>query len=270
MSRSATQIVFALALGACGGERTAHPAQEPPQPELKPTTPPLAAPAQPTAFMPFACPSPTEGTGTAADMLLRATDLRLSREVDYLAIVELRAGERLVLGERGTVCSGASDQATCHKAVSTLEAELPRPEKKVCLAQICTGLVYVLTTQGDVASVARGVDEVRTMLGPIDSPREAWLLAQVALGATTHACGDAELSAYRPLATGGYELRERAFTQRCRPVEKSEIVYRVDDTSQRTVETKVLSSEGWCMEEVPVSTSEEPKKARAKKPTRSR
>lgn len=267
MIRSAAHIMFALALVACGSERTAPPAQDPPQPEPKPTTPGQVPPVPPAAFMPFACPSASDGTGTPADILLRATDLRLSREVDYLAIVELRAGVKLVLGERGTVCAGASDEATCRQAVSKLEDELPRPEKKECLAQICTGLVYVLTTQGDAASVVHSVDELRTLLGPIDTSREAWLLAQVALGATPHACGDAELSAYRPLQTGGYELRERAFTQRCRPVEKSEIIYRVDDSSQRTVEKTVLSSEGWCMEDV-VGTSEKPKQGRATKPAR--
>jgi len=90
--------------------------------------------------------------------------------------------------------------------------------------------------------------ELSELLGSIDTPDEAWLMAMFSAKAVWPVCDQPEISAYRR-QSATFELRERRFTNRC-PRTSSETIYRVGvDGSVTASKPSVVSIvEGGCVE----------------------
>lgn len=181
-------------------------------------------------FAAFPCaPGSTGDSPPELELRHRGDALRPVLELDYLAVrrlVRTTWSQLASIAQRGTACERATQPAACIAALEQLDARFANEEGARCPGLECPGFTYVLTTRGDEAAVWSTPAELRRLLGPIDTPAEAWLMAQVAVRAGPYLCGEDEFAAHRSVA-GGFELRERRYTRACHPVELSEIVYRV-------------------------------------------
>lgn len=244
--RDGALVVGLVLLGACG---EASPPVAP-VPAVAPEVPaPQPQPVQPAApvFAAFPCPPPSaDDARERTEIAFRAAALQPAFEADYLSV---RRDDKppQAMAERGSACAGAADAAACTRALEQLEKQFAKSAPK-CEQLDCAGAVYVLTTRAGEPRLWSKPEEVRELLGAIDTAAEAWLVAQVALGAMPYLCGDADVSAQQA-TPAGFELRERRYTKRCKPAELSELVYRVasDGVAQAVSRTVVQSDPTACM-----------------------
>lgn len=122
---------------------------------------------------------------------------------DYLALRRLevsvptaRDGDigLVTMAERGTLCGGASDGAACKKSYGRLESDAP-----------WSPLVFF--TRGDKVGIVRSHGGAMTLLGTIDSPEEAFYVAQ--LGGFRFTCTGDNAAGYRAV-DGGFEIVTQA------------------------------------------------------------
>jgi hypothetical protein len=228
---------------------------EPPAPVAPAKAPAPALPAprpeptEPPAFAALPCPPPgADDALERTEPVFRAAALKPAFEADYLSVRrQVPSAPRQTLAQRGNPCVGAVDAAECTRGLERLEQRFVATAAK-CERLDCAGAVYVLTTRAGEPRLWSKAEELPTLLGAIDTPAEAWLVAQMALGALPYLCGDAEFSAQRA-TPAGFELRERRYTQRCRPAELAEFVYRIasDGSAQQLSRTVVHSDPTACM-----------------------
>lgn len=130
-------------------------------------------------------PTCTDGSWQAAE------GLSLQGAHDYVGVLEYQgfAPEAWVIDEDGTPCAGASDAAACEASRADILAN--------------TYGRYVLTTTGDVARAHDSDEEMRELLGPIDTPSEA--LLRVWQSGYNVRCDDLSRSGVREVE-GGYEV----------------------------------------------------------------
>jgi hypothetical protein len=193
-------ILSAVVAAACAHSSTVAPSDEP--------------------FHAFACP---KDEAKAARSFGDALELAL--DVDSLEVISHGGGhDQLTVAAHGTKCSGATDLAAC-------EAELARQKLAWAEAQPacddCNGAILVITTRKDEIALWALPEQALTLLGAIDTPTDAWLLMMARTGYSTYACGDSTSSGYRALPQG-FELLRREWVSTCRPIERVEIVERVD------------------------------------------
>jgi hypothetical protein len=167
-------------------------------------------------FHAFACPADETKAARAF-----GEALELALDVDSLEVISHGGGHnQLTVAERGTKCSLATDLAAC-------EAELAR--QKLTWAEAlpacadCNGAILVITTRKDEVALWAEPEQLLTLLGPIDTPTDAWLLLMARTGLSTYSCSDAASSGYRA-SPQGFELLRREWISTCRPIERVEIV----------------------------------------------
>jgi hypothetical protein len=238
MSQRVIMCIVAALLSGCGGARQASSPE--PQPDQPQPAQQVVAP-QPFAELP--CHPKTGGEhGYQYELAARAQRLKLADPVDYLAVKRVSGKEAFTLAETGTACAGASDVAACRAALAALE-QARAPASSPCDHFRCEERAYALTTRGGDAKLWLTQGEIYALLGPIDTPSDAWLMMQAERDASPYLCGDIESSAAREV-DGGYELRERRYTSNCRPLEMIELIHRVGhDGSVRLLERNVLRHE---------------------------
>jgi hypothetical protein len=241
-----------LASSACSpGARDAAPAAAPAAPRATP----------PPAFTKFPC-APGSGGDAPPDLELRhrGDALHPALELDYLAVrrlVRAKNGDAPALGgsaaadwsqlasiaQRGSPCAGAMQADTCKQALEQLDARFANDPGALCTGVECPGFTYVVTSKGDEVAAWSTPAELERLLGAIDTPSEAWLMAQVAAHAGPYLCGEDEFAAQRTVA-GGFELRERRYTSSCHPLELGETIYRVSaEGAVKTSPRSVVRSE---------------------------
>lgn len=216
-------LLIVLACSACAGG--------PEYVSGAPTTAQRAAVETPArAFAAFPCaPGASGDSPPELELRHRGDALLPAIAVDYLVVrrlVRTSWSQLASIAQRGEPCTRARRADVCRDELERLDAQFSAHPSASCPGLECPGFSYVLTTDGDRAAAWSTAPELRRLLGPIDTASEAWLMAQVAERAGPYLCGDAEFAAQRPIP-GGFELRERRFTRHCRPLELSEIVYRV-------------------------------------------
>jgi hypothetical protein len=178
-------------------------------------------------------------------------DLNLASPADYVGLYEtdglqgpVEAGAAPVirmLQERGTPCSGATDEAACLAALEAATIGLS-------LEQSCGGPPYacqhfVLTTSGDTARLWTP-DDYPELLGTIDTAEEARLLTNdlTFTGRWVAACSSVRATA------SGYDVVGTRMTQDCAPIVSMREHVHVDpDGTVTLVRTNVASVTGGCV-----------------------
>ncbi len=210
------------------------------------STNPAAQAAKPTPspFAAFPCPA----GGAQLDAKQRGAALHIAQAVDYASVRWMAADTAESLGEVGEPCAGAKDRPACQQKLAEAIKSTELGKKKCTEQQICEELVYAVVTTKDDVRMLRAGEDFQQLLAPIKSVEAAWLLAQVKLGASPYLCNSEDFAAQRAIE-GGYELRERRYTKRCDPQEKTEFVYRVMSSgaaevlSRRVVESTPVGCE---------------------------
>jgi hypothetical protein len=211
----------------------------------KPSTPP-----PPAELVAMKCDPRIGGDNDPIhELRARGKRLALAIPVDYLAVKRVVPWEMgpLTYAERGRPCAGAADESACQKALLELEKR-SAPAPVPCPAELaCPERMYVITTHGATPQLWSSAEQLRQLLGPIDTADDAWLIAQAAEHLPPYSCADVETSAVRVVA-GGYELRMRQCTKNCEPIEYTEHTYRVDrDGTVHHLGTRIVSSEPGCV-----------------------
>jgi len=221
------RLIFTLSavLGSCTPEK---PSASAPVPEVQKKT------ADSAQFKPFLCK--------------RNEQILPSAEVDYLDVRRVVHDSGLSIVMHGKPC-GATQAASCMSQLKELEHAPPpsAPDLSACPNRLCPEVVYALATQGDRAFRVESTDDLRTLLGTVDTPTEAWLLAMSNSRVGGLSCDDAETAGYRE-ERPDFVLRMRWFSQTCEPIEKSEALFRVASTGQVTMtDRRTVSSEPGCV-----------------------
>jgi len=181
------------------------------------------------------------------ELRARASRPTITIEADYLIIKRVRAYDTATVAERGEACTGATSKSACQSVLGELE-RTGAPTAQPCPVSgdgDCPERMYVLTTHGDTPQLWSSPEQIRQLLGPIDTADDAWLLAQAVNHVPHYMCGDRDFSAIRADADG-YELRERQYTSRC-PVELTEYRHRVNrDGTVRRLGSAVVDNEPGC------------------------
>ena len=239
-ARGAALVAAAIAWLGCSGGPSSLP-QPPPKPA--PSLPP-------TDFAGMECDPRVGGDHDPLhELRARGDRLALAIPVDYLVVKRVvpweTTGETCAV--RGEPCAGAPDDGACQRALHELEKK-SAPAAVPCPGGLsCPERMYVITTRGATPQLWSSAEQLRQLLGPIDTVDDAWLLAQAAEHLPPYVCGDAETSAARAVGSG-YELRERRYTKNCDPIELTEHTYRVErDGAVRPLGSRVVRSEPGCV-----------------------
>jgi hypothetical protein len=171
-------------------------------------------------FEAFSCPPSTEEPSTSLHLVER---LKLRTSAPYVSVRRVTVDSiRILVSEKGSPCGDATDRDDCQKRLEMLHrAQMPLS----CDAPPCPGEFYATTADGDSIRLWRKPQEMTDLLGSIDTPEEAWLLAQATTSIGPYACGDSEFSAFRIRKDGAIELRQKTMTRACDPLQYSEARY---------------------------------------------
>jgi len=152
---------------------------------------------------------------------ISARGLRPARRYDYLAVRHVTdfgsaEGDESwtrtnfeVVSEAGVACATATTPM-CHRKV----AHHPQSLQPTSCLQICSE-TSVVTTVGNEVRRWTGLDELRALLAPIDTPHEALLLVEAA--GYDLACNDPERTSVRA-AGNGYVVTATKLTAICAPI----------------------------------------------------
>jgi hypothetical protein len=214
------------------------------------------APAQPSARSSLSCP---EGASSP----IRASGLRPARKLDYLAVRQVLGSpsgdgpERWsrtdfqVVSEVGTPCATATSGA-CRQMV----AYHPEPMRASSCVQLCSE-TSVVTTAGNEVRRWAGLEELRLLLGPIDTPDEALLLVE----ATGYdlACNDPARTTVHAVSDG-FVVTATRLTALCAPVVTTRFTLHVSrQGALRILGSKEISrDESICIGRVPEGLSSTP------------
>ena len=216
-------VSYALlgSLSACGG---ATGIETGPGSAGSTTTSPTSIPDSGTVPAKEPPPASSETLlGCSSDGESQFERMRLARDFDYLAIhMRYRPGDARVLSssEWGVPCATASDPVTCRQA---LDAAGPREDSpwRHC-TQACV-LSSVVANVGDEVLLFDSADTLPVLLGPIDTPQEAALLANAS--GYTAACDQLR---YEPEADG-FRLVTAEMVDLC-PIKYAELTLQVSST----------------------------------------
>jgi hypothetical protein len=131
----------------------------------------------------------------------------------------------------GSPCAGAKDREQCVARLDALRTETEASLR--CSTHACKegNSTYGLLTRGDRVEVLRTPAAFRALLGPIDTPVDAWLMLMAQRALPPLQCDSPEYSTHRAVP-GGYELTVRKLTSYCvidvSPATEKDFVYRVD------------------------------------------
>lgn len=194
---------------------------------------------------------------------LHVSRLRPAADYDYIALRSRSSGcggdrsgdagareyqSSELLSEFGTPCGTASDKAACQRALAADAPEFVEHSR----VQLC-GEYRLHTTRGDeVKSFATNADML-SVLGPIDSPDEALLLALQAaysLGCEEHGALNYAVPAYRAIE-GGYELVVDRMTSSCPVTMEPTTLQVAGDGGMKVVAVGARRDQGACIGRVP-------------------
>jgi hypothetical protein len=160
--------------------------------------------------------------------------LDLPAPPDWLALASAGVDSPAdVSDELGARCGGATDAEACEAAVTALEADLGFRS-------------HLLATTGDAAEGFAGRDDVRALLGTIDNPDEALVLAWADGDSVT--CGDREQSAQRVSPDGGFDVVTTHYRSVCSPIVRVRTQWHVtEDGEVEALDEDVISRSLACI-----------------------
>lgn len=176
------------------------------------------------------------------------TGLVLAEPADYIELREghpdfVMSGAHTTLQTSGTKCAKASDAAACEAAIAAATSK-----EGLLLGEcfdICSPNYFVVNRGQDVV-VVDSKEGLLALLGPVNSPADAVLVAAAA--GYNIGCGDSERGGVLE-GSGKYEVIGTRTTQYCDPVEVTRYRLEVGSDGQvKEVESDILSSEsGVCI-----------------------
>jgi hypothetical protein len=198
-------------------------------------------------FDPIAC-----GPDNGPPQLI--TGVKPQDPADY---VELRLLEDIggrgsrTLESVGEKCATATDKTACEGKVAAATSE--QGFFLGGCGDICPRHILIVNT-GDDVNVVSTMEGVKAWAGPVDSPADAVLVAQLAGYGV--ACNNPERGGVRP-AGNAYEVLATKLTASCTPVEVTRYVLGVDaDGDLKEVESEVIESDsGSCIGRRPAGLS---------------
>lgn len=166
--------------------------------------------------------------------------------IDY---VEMRrtdpsGSSATAIAQAGVKCETATDRTACSNNLNSLNST--NGFHISCLPGAC--IHYLATTAGDAVSAVTSAAQLRSLLGAIDSPQEALLMAFAQ--DYDISCSDKEQGAVRAVADGnGYEVLGTKLTRDCDPVEVTGYRLHVSrDGNIAVLSERVISSQkGVCV-----------------------
>jgi hypothetical protein len=173
--------------------------------------------------------------------------LPMPEDVEYVQLRQLLSGFNTVLLTKGTPCNGP-EREECLAAVTNFENYSTKETEFPCHDVSCPMQTYAIVGRRGRPELLTTPSDLRKLLGTIDTPDEAWLIAMFSAKAVWPVCDQPEASAYRRRSST-FELRERRYTNRC-PLTLSETIYHVGrDGSVTSSKPSVVSVvEGGCVE----------------------
>lgn len=154
--------------------------------------------------------------------------------LDYFALRRLKLN--IPEAEQGVACSGAPNRDRCLRRLNVLirNAALTDTSRRA----FPIGL-YIVTTSGDEVKLWNP-EQFAQLLGPIDTPLEAWLMVRTRVKIGVPACGEPGVTVYRPVPNG-FEIREQHRTKVCDPFEVVETLHHVGkDGSVRLLDKRIV------------------------------
>lgn len=201
------------------------------------------------AFVAFECGVSPEEYGSDTELRARGAMLRLAQHVQSATlrraqVIEASAGSALpyrvqALARIGDECPSDESQSVCRDLFWSVELGAL---ESLGLQGSARHTYFVVGT-GNSFSALTTDDELRALLGPVDTPAEAWFWLMRSTGIGTFSCGAIEDSAHRN-GPSGIELRVRRSVNACRPLTEALITYRVaPDGSVVEVERDIVRDE---------------------------
>ncbi len=200
------------------------------------------------------------GAAVRSRLNAAARGLHVTQDLDYLEIsqVEMTPGATLHpelsirrFAQAGTPCASAQDQAQCARTLNQLREQ--ERARFSCDDKVCKGggTTFALLTRGDTVQRLRSRAEFRAVLGPIDTPTEAWLMLMVQRQVPEMECGNPQSARHRAVP-GGFEITARKVTSHCvsgvSPATEKDFVYRVDASGQYSLISVRVAHHTWrCM-----------------------
>jgi hypothetical protein len=152
------------------------------------------------------------------DMANMVHGLATKTPLDYVELVLFEGGGSATpLMASGTKCASAKDWRTCESEADHAALPPHRGFHEGCIPGFCAHALVV--TSGDDVRVLAGPEEVAELLGPIDTPTEAMLLAFAngywPGGEYYPTCAVLKGDAIKPTAGGGYQLKAKKVLSSC-------------------------------------------------------
>jgi hypothetical protein len=184
------------------------------------------------AFVAFECGVSPEELGSDAELQARGAMLRLAQHVQSVTlrrvqVLEAGTGSALpyrvqALARIGEERPDGESQSICRDLFWSVELGA----LESLGLQGSARHTYFMVGTGNSFSALTTDDELRSLLGPVDTPAEAWFWLMRRTGIGLFSCGVLEDSAYR-LGPSGIELRVRLGLNGCRPLTEALVTYRV-------------------------------------------
>jgi hypothetical protein len=190
-------------------------------------------PWQAGEFAAFDCGFAPSEADTDAELTARGSLLQLAQAPQSVMLREARMIEGGASPPRyairtvariGTECPDATSESRCRDLIAS--AELNALSSMLKTGSLAASETYFVVGNGDSFSVLSSAHDMRSLLGPTDTPAEAWLWLMRSTGISTFSCNSAESSAHKR-DPSGFELRVRRATNGCRPLTEAVITYRV-------------------------------------------
>lgn len=205
----------------------------------------LASPLALTAGCGGALPDPGSFSAPVCNGsgVLAVDGLTTGTTLDYLELRERDFdGKSRTVSQTGTACKTATDMPGCSAKLAALPTT---PGFNQCVDHDCGH--SLASTAGDAVASYNDAATVKTLLGTIDTPQEAALMAYVA--GYSVSCTDKASGGVRPSADGnGYDVLASRLTKDCAPIEITGYYLKVDKSGQVTVQSSaVISSSPACV-----------------------
>ncbi|AKT36726.1 hypothetical protein [Chondromyces crocatus] len=145
---------------------------------------------------------------------------------------------------QGTPCATASDVAACQEQIATAADQVTTGFRVGDCADLCPQHILIVNS-GDQVTVLASAEAVKDWLGPVDSPADAVLMAQLA--GYDVPCNDPEEGGVKAVGSD-YEVLGNKYMSQC-PVERAKFRLKVNaQGAVRELESEVIESDsGGCI-----------------------
>lgn len=171
-----------------------------------------------TGYAAFRCTiaGSSEDAREESEKRARAAALRLGIAADSIRVIQPSFAANPVFAASGEPCVRARNRQSCETKVAELEA-----------AGMKTRRVFAIAVRSAEPTLYQGPEGLKNLLGPIDTPEDAWLMWMATEDAPPYECNGKSHSGYRKTPSG-FELVRRWTSSLCRPYARTQLVQHVD------------------------------------------